>query len=216
MKVEIIPGILTHTTEEYTTRLEMVEQSDATWVHIDIADGQFVPNITVMPHEIMSFTTRLKLEAHLMTFRPERYFSDLTVAGFSRVLLHREAYKDLEECTTALKQASDYFSEVGMVVNPDTEIEDYSGVPVQVIQCMSVQPGMSGQPFLDKVYANLEKIKSQKLSVVLAADGGVSEENIKQLQEAGATRFVINSRLFVANTVAQNLQYFNQLVTGGI
>ena len=85
MKAEILPGILTHTFEEYAARLEMVESSSALWAHIDFADGQFVPNITVMPHEIMSLSTRLKIEAHLMTYRPERYFSDLTVAGVVRV-----------------------------------------------------------------------------------------------------------------------------------
>ena len=85
-----------------------------------------------------------------MTFRPERYFSDLTVAGVQRVLLHREAYQSLEECIQELKHASDYFAEVGMVISPDTVIESYAEVPGTVIQCMGVHPGSSGQAFLEE------------------------------------------------------------------
>ena len=179
MRAEIIPGILTHTLEEYATRLEMVEESSAQWVHIDVADGQFVPNITVMPHEITGISTRLKLEAHMMTFMPERYFSDLTVAGVTRILLHREAYKDLEECAAALHQASDYFTEVGLVINPATEIEQYAGLQVQVIQAMGVHPGMSGQPFVESTFTVVSALASQKLPVVLAVDGGVNSDNLK-------------------------------------
>lgn len=216
MSAEIYPGILTHNLEEYKTRLEMVETSASTWAHIDFADGQFVPNITVMPHEMMSISTKLNQEAHLMTYRPERYFSDLTVAGVSRVLLHREVYDDLEACNQALKQASDYFPEVGLVLNLETEIEDYSELPISVIQCMSIHPGMSGQTLLEEVYARITRLKQENPDTMISVDGGISEDNIKQLQAQGAGRFVINSHLFVTNSVAQNFQYFIKLVTGGV
>ncbi|MBU6388893.1 hypothetical protein KGQ71_00055 [Patescibacteria group bacterium] len=215
MKTEIYPGILTHTLEEYVAHLETVENSSSKWVHIDFADGQFVPNITVMPHEIMSISTRLSLEAHLMTYRPERYFSDLTVAGVSRVLIHREAFGSMEECAAAIHDAGNYFSEVGLVINPDTEVESYADLPIQVVQCMGVHPGFSGQPFLESVYATIEKVKTQQLKAVIAVDGGVSEDNIRQLQKAGVSRFVMNSQLFVAQNITQSIQYFTQLVSGG-
>jgi ribulose-phosphate 3-epimerase len=215
MKAEIYPGILTHTLEEYVAKLEIVEQSGSGWVHLDFADGQFVPNITVMPHEIMGINTKLKIEAHLMTYMPERYFSDLTVAGVSRVLLHREAYKSMEECAAGLKQASDYFSEVGLVINPDTEVESYNELPIQSIQCMAVHPGMSGQALLESVYESIGKIAGQSLDLVIAVDGGVNSENVQLLQKAGASRFVINSHLFATSNIQQNLQHFIQLVTPG-
>ena len=216
MKAEIYPGILTHTLEEYVVRLEMVESSDASWVHVDVADGQFVPNITVMPHEFMGISSRMKMEVHIMAFMPERYFSDLTVANVARVLLHREAYKTLEETAAALKHASDYFPEVGLVINPGTPIELYGELGLAALQCMGVHPGFSGQPLLDDVYGMLEEVTKQGLSIPLAVDGGVSGENIKQLQKAGASRFVMTSQLFATPEVSQNLHYFSNLVTGGI
>jgi len=215
MKAEICPGILSHNLEEYIAHLEQVEKSDATWVHIDVMDGQFVPNISVMPHEFMSIPTRLHLEAHLMAYHPERYYSDLTVAGVSRVLIHREAYGSLGECSAALKHAGDYFSEVGMVINPDTVIEDYSGLPTQVIQCMGVVPGASGKEFIDDVYDRIRAVSAQRLSVVVAVDGGVHQDNIQELQKAGAERFVITSALYIASSVSQNLQNFIHLLAGG-
>jgi ribulose-phosphate 3-epimerase len=214
MKPEIYPGILTHNLEEYVARLEMVEASPSSWAHIDFADGQFVPNITVMPHEIMSISTRLNLEAHMMTFAPERYYSDLTVAGVSRVLLHREAFDSLESCAQALKEAGNYFPEVGLVINPDTEVESYQNLPIKVLMHMGIHPGFSGQPFLEATYDTIDKVGKQKLNVVRAIDGGVTEENITELQKRGIQRFIVTSHLFASNNLVQNFQYFNQLLGG--
>jgi ribulose-phosphate 3-epimerase len=216
MQSEIIPAILAHSFEEYTTKLGLVETSSASWVHLDIMDGQFVPNITVMPHEIMSVGTRLKVEAHLMTHAPERYFSDLTVSGCARVLLHREAYDDLATCAKAVKQAQDYFSEVGLVLNPGTALEPYAELGLQAIQVMGAEPGRSGQALLDSTYDRIRELAAQNLGLPLAVDCGVSEDTIAGLREAGATRFVIATHLFVNNAVSQNFTYFNQLVTGGV
>lgn len=213
MKVDICPGILTHNIEEYVTKLELVEESGSEWAHIDFMDGQFVPNITVMPHEIMSIQTSLKLEAHMMTHRPDRYFSDLTVAGVSRVLLHREVYGSLDECSKALKQAGDYFPEVGVVINIETPLEQYNQLPIHVIQLMGIHPGSSGLPLNEEIYSRIEKVHAEN-SVVIEIDGGVHEDNIKQLQTAGASRFVISSHLFVANNVTFNLHHFTQLLGG--
>jgi ribulose-phosphate 3-epimerase len=217
MSPEILPAILAHTFEEYTTRLALVESSTASWVHLDIMDGQFVPNITVMPHEIMSIGTRLKIEAHLMVHAPERYFSDLTVAGCARVLLHREVYPNLEACAKAVKQAQDYFGEVGLVLNPSTALEPYASLGLNAIQVMGAEPGRSGQSLLEGTYDRLREIRSQDLpGVTLAVDCGVSEDTIAPLKDAGARRFVIATHLFVNNAVSQNFTYFNQLVTGGV
>lgn len=215
MKAEIYPGLLTHSIEEFIARLEMVEKSDASWVHLDFADGQFVPNITVMPHEIMSISTKLKKEAHLMTYAPERYFSDLTVAGVQRVLIHREAFETREECEHCLKDAGNYFSEVGLVLNPDTELETYADLPIAVIQVMGYQPGFSGQPFMESTYERIEKVKNQELPYILSVDGGVSEDNIQELQKVGASRFIITSHLFVEPNISPSFQHFIQLVSAG-
>jgi len=212
--IEIYPAILTHTIEEYSQKLAEIEAGQAGFAHIDIMDGQFVPNITVMPHEIMSFSTPLKLEAHLMTFRPERYFSDLTVAGVSRVLLHREVYETLEECTEAIAHAADYFPEVGLVINPDTKVEPYHELKIASIQCMGVHPGASGQPFLPEAMTTIKEVIEQKMPVVVAVDGGVGEDNLARLKKVGVTRFVINEHHFSASNMAESIRYFTKLAVG--
>lgn len=213
---EIIPGILAHSLEEYVARLRIVEESDAKSVHIDIMDGQFVPNISVMPHEIISLSTRLTLEAHLMTFRPERYYSDLAVAGVMRVLLHREAFDSFEECQASIKRAGDYFEQVGIVYNPGTRIDVLQELPISVVMCMGVHPGASGQPFVPAAYDTISEVVALHLPYVLAADGGVSEETIPQLRDSGISRFVITSRLFVGNNLDENISRFNRILQGEI
>jgi len=212
MKVEICPGILTHSVEEYRARLEGIEESGATWAHLDIMDGQFVPNITVMPYEIMGLPTKLNLEAHLMVYRPERYYSDLTVARVSRVLIHREAYESFEEFTKAIGQASDYFAEVGCVLNPETSIESYKELSIQAIQIMGVHPGASGQSMIGTTCDRIKAVADQKLNLTIAVDGGIREENIKELRAAGASRFVITSQLGAVSAIGQNLANFTHLL----
>ena len=213
--LEIIPGILAHSLEEYLLRLDLVSQSQSKWVHIDIMDGQFVPNISVMPHELVSLTNLLHGEAHLMTFRPERYFSDLAVGGISRVLLHREAFDSFEECAKVLKSAGDYFSEVGLVINPDTSVESLLELPIQVVQCMGVQPGASGQQFVTAAYDTIQEVAAQRLDCTLAVDGAVNEETILVLQRSGITRFIMSSQLFSEGDLDENISHFNRILQGG-
>lgn len=215
MSPEIYPAILAHTFEEYVTRLELIEASEAQWAHVDIMDGQFVPNISVMPHEIVSVPTRLKFEMHLMTISPERYFSDLSVMNCARVLLHREGYETLEELAVAVKRARDYFPEVGVVYNPETPLEDCNGIGVASVQCMGVHPGRSAQQLMEVTYDRIEECRKLHPKLVVAVDGGVNEYDIQPLKQAGAERFVIASHLFVNNAVPQNFLYFTKLLTGG-
>jgi len=216
MRAEIVPAILTHNLEEYTAKLELLERSTSLWAHLDIMDGQFVPNITVMPHEIMGIPTKLRLEVHLMTFAPERHYSDLAVLGVLRVLLHREAFENEEECCSALLNAKDYFSEVGLVYSPKTQIVSPEKFSTEVIQIMGVEPGASGQAMLDDTWERVKQVADSDFQGIISVDGGINESNIQDLRKNGAERFIIASRLFASSNITQNVQHFNRILTEGI
>jgi ribulose-phosphate 3-epimerase len=215
--IDIYPVILAHSFDEYVARLELVEKSTATWVQIDIMDGQFVPNISVMPSEFMSIVTPLKLEAHLMVGAPEQYFSDLSVASVQRVLLHVESFESDSTCVALVKRAADYFPEVGLVLSPQSTLNpEYLSLPITVIQVMGVHPGQSGQAMLGDTADRVKKLREMGWRGTICVDGGVHEGTIAELIAAGADRFVMASHLFAGNALATNLQRFNQLVTEGL
>jgi ribulose-phosphate 3-epimerase len=213
---EILPSVLVHTVEEYCARLEQLEQAGTAWAQVDIGDGKFVPNRTVLPNEIREKQTSLHLEAHLMVFEPEIYLEDLKSAGFNRVLLHRESFETLSQCSVALHTAREVFGEVGLVINPDTPVEDYHDLPITVVQCMGVRPGFSGQPMLESIYDTIALIRQQKIPLVLAADGGINEENIQILFKAGVSRFIMASAVFNGQRpIQQTLQQLISLLSPG-
>lgn len=212
---EIYPCILANSYQEYKAKLEMIETSLATWAQIDFMDGTFVSQRTILPIEIKEVETNIKLEAHLMVESPENYYQDLKEANFQRVLIHREIYSSLEKCQKAIIKARQYFKEVGLVINPDTEVEDYSGLGINSLQCMAVHPGASGQLLLDSIYDTIKNVKGTNPNFVIAVDGGVSSENIGELKKAGVERFIMASSIFANQDVNSNFQYFLQLITQG-
>jgi ribulose-phosphate 3-epimerase len=215
--IDIYPVILAHGFDDYVARLELVERSSAQWVQVDFMDGKFVPNISVQPSEIMSIVSPLRIEAHLMVSNPASYFSDLMVASVRRVLIHVESCADMAELTAVTQQASEYFSEVGLVYSPHTPFSlEHFQLPMSTIQVMGVHPGQSGQEMLDTTPGRVTELRGLGWRGTLAIDGGVREETITQLAAAGADRFVMASHLFANNAVEHNLQRFTQLVTEGL
>jgi ribulose-phosphate 3-epimerase len=209
---EIIPGILAASLDDFALHFELVRSSDASWVHIDIADGQFVPTITVMPSELSDIPHDIRKEAHIMAFHPERFYADLLVCGVERVLLHREAFTTDTQCQSALLSARGYFTEVGLVINPETAVPDCSKFPLDVVQCMGVQPGKSGQVLLPMVYTSVAQVVAQ--GVPCSVDGGLNEQHVTRLHQAGVQRFVLTSQLF-KGAFTKQFHHFLQVIQGG-
>ena len=212
---EIYPCVLANNLDEYKTRLEMIENSSASWAQIDFMDGDFVNQLSVLPADIKEIKSSLKLEAHLMVVNPENYYNDLIDAGFRRILIHREIFKQKNQCAYAIEQARKAFPEVGLVINPDTEIEDFSAYKIDSLQCMAVHPGASGQLILNSIYDTIKEIKEQNPPFVIAVDGGVNSGNIQELRKVGVDRFIMASAIFADRDVNKNFQYFLQLITQG-
>jgi ribulose-phosphate 3-epimerase len=216
MNPEVLPGVLTHTYEEYIARIELIEKSDLVWAHIDIMDGRFVPNLTVGLHDIAGVPTKLRLEIHAMVSDPVSLASEYAAVGCRRLLIHREAFHSEAELRDGVMQLRQYVPEVGLVYNLETPFDDIlSELPLASVQCMAVPPGRSGQQLDERVYHRLRELTALGIGAVRAVDGGVSEETLPMLQAAGAERFVVSSHLFAGSSVSYNYNRLTQVMQEG-
>jgi ribulose-phosphate 3-epimerase len=171
--------------------------------HFDVGDGHFIPPITMGPIVLESIAERVHaagavLDCHLMVESPERHFSQFRAAGADSVTVHFEVCRDLP---AAVGQARDEGLEVGLVFNPETEVEAAAAAAtaaeVDLVLCMSVHPGYSGQAFIPESVERVRRLRELvPASMPVQVDGGVGLANIRELREAGACLFVAASAIF--------------------
>lgn len=198
-----------------------MEQAGVTWLHLDVIDGVFAPNITFGIPVIASLRKQCSLffDAHLMVHNPSRYVEDFARAGADLIVVHAEAEVHLQRCLARIRELG---CRAGVALNPSTDISTLRWLvsDVDLVLLMSVNPGFSGQKFLPVVEDKIRALRSllddnNGANVPIQVDGGVSPENIGRLVQCGADVFVSGSAFFNFPPYDRRLEQFERAADQG-
>ncbi len=197
----IAPSILSADFTRLGEELKAIERAGADWIHIDVMDGHFVPNITYGPImvEACKRASNLMLDVHLMIEKPDLIIPDFAKAGADYISVHAEACTHLHRSLQLIKSLG---VKSGVALNPATPLSSIEYVMDQLdfILIMSVNPGFGGQKFIgssiDKIRLLSNQLKERNLKTLIQVDGGINKDTIKAVSEAGASSFVAGSAIF--------------------
>jgi len=213
----IAPSLLSADFSNLKKDIEMVNQSEADWFHLDIMDGHFVPNISFGLPVVKSIKIHAKktLDVHLMIKNPEDYIKKFIEAGADILTIHVEACK--ENTKYILKEIKERNIKAGLAINPNTDynvIEDYMNL-IDMVCLMGVFPGFSGQKIIDSTFQRCKRIKEiivkNGVKCHLQVDGGVTAENANKLLESGADVLVAGSYVFHSNDPKDSISKLKNL-----
>lgn len=199
--IKIAPSILSADFAKLGEEIKDVENGGADYIHVDVMDGHFVPNITIGPLivEAIRPTTELPLDVHLMIEQPDLYIEDFVRAGADIITVHVETCKHLHRTLQLIKS---HGIKAGVVLNPHTSVESIIHIleEIDMVLFMTVNPGFGGQAFIPQVLPKIKQlasiIKEQNLSIDIEVDGGINEETAKLCVDAGANVLVAGSFIY--------------------
>ncbi len=202
--VRIAPSILSADFARLGDEIAMLEEGGADWVHVDVMDGRFVPNITYGAKviETVRRVSELPMDVHLMVVEPEKYFDDFVDAGASGLTVHAEVAPHLQRQVSRIRELG---AAAGVALNPSTSLTAIENVldDIDLLLVMTVNPGFGGQRFiphsLEKIGRARRMLDAAGSKAVLEVDGGISRETIHQCWRAGADTFVAGNAVFSAD-----------------
>ena len=199
----VAPSILASDFANLQREIEMLNQSEADWIHVDVMDGLFVPNISFgfpVMEAVKKYATK-PLDVHLMIVDPDRYLKEFKEKGADGITVHFEACTHLHRTVQGIKELG---CRAGVALNPHTPVAFLDDIieDLDLVLIMSVNPGFGGQKFINNTYKKLHDLNAliaeRNPNVFVEVDGGVNEKNVKELISAGANVFVAGNSVFSA------------------
>jgi ribulose-phosphate 3-epimerase len=208
---KIAPSILSANFARLEEEVKAVEEAGADYIHIDVMDGHFVPNITIGPPVVKAVRniTKLPLDVHLMISSPDQYINDFSDAGADIITVHSEAVNHLHRSVQIIRNTG---CQTAVSLNPATheDVLEYILDDLDMVLIMSVNPGFGGQVFIPEVLHKIKKVKemiSQKgLKTLIEVDGGVNSDTVSAVSSAGADIFVAGSAIFNTDNYAEAIK----------
>lgn len=210
-EILIAPSILAADIGALTAEVKAVEAAGADWIHVDVMDGHFVPNITIGPFvtEAVRKATSLPVDVHLMIEQPERYIGDFVKAGADRVGVHAETCPNLHRSVAQIREAG---AKACVVLNPATPAHalEYVMGDIDQVLIMTVNPGFGGQSYIESMKQKIETVRrwidAQTQPIDLQVDGGIKPSTIGHARAAGANCFVAGTAVFGREDYAQAIR----------
>lgn len=217
MKI-LAPSILSADLSNLAQQIRLVEMSGADWIHCDIMDGQFVPNISFGPVMVTAAkkSTHLPLDVHLMIKNPDQYLQKFKDAGADIISVHFEEVVHLNRTVNRIKEIG---AKAGVVINPSTPISSVKDIAeyIDLLLIMTVNPGFGGQNFISnserRIKEAVELRNKLNAKFLIEVDGGVSSNNIKSISDAGCDVFVAGSSIFHADNISAATMELKNLIS---